>query len=185
MFNTAKVLLCAALLAGTFWLSGCAGEEDHRYRSTSTTKLLEIFLNVATPDGRPLEGATVWVDGSVQPNRTRGTYQHLDSRFPPDWRGWQYNWFGGPFRFDLRDTYSRTVNIEILVSKTGWRTQRSTIPISRSSPDDIAMRQTFVMQREVRTYAVPTVVDATEPPELISLSDPAWQPEPSVEQDAE
>ena len=188
MLRGTNILLYAALIAGAVWISGCAGETDH-YHQRSTTKLLEIYLKAATPEGQPLEGATVWVDGSAQSKRTGDAYRRLDSMFPPDWRGWEYNWSGGPFRFDARDFPRHGVQIEILVSKSGWETQRSTIPISPDAPDDLFMRQTFVMERRVGTAEVgvmaETVVDATDPAEIISLSKPAWQWTGSVDEGAE
>ncbi len=179
MHNTGRLLLCATLLVSVAWLSGCAGEDDYRHRP-SPTKLLEIYLNVATPEGEPLEGATVWVDGSAQSHRTGDSYQRLDSSFPPDWRGWEYNWAGGPFRFDTRDFPRHGANIEILVSKTGWQTPRTTIPFGHDAPDDLFMRQTFVMERQVGAASVDSpdtedVHDITEPPEIISISDPGWR----------
>lgn len=179
MKSAGKIMLCATLLAGAVWMSGCAGEsDDYRYRP-SPTKLLEIYLKVARPDGQPLEGATVWVDGSAQSHRTDDSYLRLGSDFPPDWRGWEYNWFGGPFRFDTRDFPRHGASIEILVSKEGWRTARTTITFGPDAPDDLFMRQTFVMERLTVATAsaedgADEIVDVAEAPEVISLSAPSW-----------
>ncbi len=173
MPKSGRLLICAAVLAGAVCFYGCSG--DSYDDDPSWVKTLTIYLNVADQDGEPLEGATVWVDGSSVQNRTDDDYRRLGNRFPPDWRGWRYNWSGGPFRFDVRDCYADICTIEILVSKTGWETQRTSITFDRWDPDDISMRQTFVMEpdRDVRSAAA--VSDAPEPPELISLSDPDWQ----------
>ncbi|MFO8172874.1 MAG: hypothetical protein R6T96_01230 [Longimicrobiales bacterium] len=57
--------------------------------------------------------------------------------------------------------------IEILVSRSGYQSQRTHITFDRYDPDEIYMRQTFVMEpSEVGTAAV---VEAPDKPEMISL----------------
>ncbi len=147
-------------------LTGCDSDwyddEDGAY-----VKSLFIYLNVADQDGEALEDATVWVDGSQQNDRTDDSYRRLGNQFPPDWRGWRYNWSNGWYRFDVRDCMHQVCTIEIMVSRTGYQTQRTYITFGRGDPDEIYMRQTFVMeQTEVASAAI---VDCPNPPEVISL----------------
>lgn len=169
------------LLVAVGALLGCSGDwcEDDYCRDDrddwSYQKTLFIYLNVADQDGEPLEGATVWVDGSQMQERTAADYRQLGSQFPPDWRGWNYNWSGGPYWIDLRDCSNRRCTIEILVSKTGYETQRTTITLTRYDPNEIYMRQTFVMEQRVGAAAADGVVDAPQAAELISLTRPDWR----------
>jgi len=171
-------LAVAVLAVATLTMTGCGGdwyEDDYCYDDYSCDddysyqKTLFVYLNVADQDGRPLNGATVWVDGSQEENRTDGEYRELGQQFPPDWRGWKYNWAGGPYWIDLRDWANRRATIEILVSKTGYDTQRTTLSLTRYDPDETYMRQTFVMERQVGPASVARIVDAPQPPETISL----------------
>jgi hypothetical protein len=166
-------LLLLAVSVAALALAGCCGDDwdDDIYDDDyySYQKSLVIYLNVADQDGQPLEGATVWVDGAQQDERTAATYEELGREFPSDWVGWKYNWSGGPMRIDLRDWPRARAEIEILVSKTGYETQRTTILIMRDDADDIYMRQTFVMEQQLAPAGVAQVVDAPNPPEVISL----------------
>jgi hypothetical protein len=137
-------------------------EDDHSY-----IKRLYIYLNVADEDGEALEGATVWVDGSQQADRTLATYDELGEGFPSDWRGWRYNWSGGWYRFDVRDC-SGECTIEVMVTKSGWESQRTTITFDEWDPDEIYMRQTFVLEQRVDPTGVGSVTDAPQAPEIIS-----------------
>ncbi len=183
-----RLLACLTLLAVTaVILIGCSGDDDYyrddryyrddpiRHDPGSTQKTLFVYLNVADQDGEPLEGVTVWVDSRQQDERTADEYRRLGEQFPPDWRGWRYNWSGGPYWIDLRDCANLRCTIEILVSRSGYETQRTTIPMERHNPDEIYMRQTFVMERRIGAASVDTVVDAPQPAEMISLEDPDWR----------
>lgn len=172
-------------------LAGCSGDDYHwrddphyddryhddrpSYDTDSYQKTLFVYLNIGDQDGEPLEGATVWVDSRQQDERSSDEYRRLGDQFPPDWAGWRYNWSGGPYWIDLRDCSNLRCDIEILVSKTGYETQRTTIPMSRDNPDEVYMRQTFVMERQIGSASVDTVIDAPRPPEMISLTDHDWE----------
>lgn len=188
-------LLVTVLLCAVAGISGCGGDwyeddyydgyyyddgyyhDDHRYDydSGSNQKTLFVYLNVGDQDGEALEGVTVWFDGSQQEDRTEATYSRLGDQFPPDWAGWRHNWSGGPFWIDLRDCSNRRCTIEILVSRSGYETQRTTITLEQADPDEIYMRQTFVMEQQVAPAAADSVVDAPRAAEMISLTDPDWQ----------
>lgn len=180
------------ILTALVALVGCSGDlydddyyDDHYYDdghrpppdydSGSYQKTLFVYLNIGDQDGQPLEGVTVWLDSRQQQERSSDEYRRLGDQFPPDWAGWRYNWSGGPYWIDLRDCSGYRCSIEILVSKTGYETQRTTIPMDRDDPDEIYMRQTFVMERQVGPASLDTVVDAPRPPEMISLTDPQWE----------
>lgn len=192
MNRMVRAVLCiAAVMTAAVVMIGCGGDDgyyrddryygdryydDHRDRDLgSYQKTLFVYLNVADQDGDPLEGATVWVDSRQQDARTESEYRRLGEQFPPDWRGWHYNWSGGPYWIDLRDCSNLRCTIEILVSRSGYETQRTTIPLERRNPDEIYMRQTFVMERRIGTAGVDSIVDAPRPAEMISLTDPRWR----------
>jgi len=159
----ATVALLAAGCGSDFWYDDDYYYDD--YETTSPRKDLRIYLNVADQDGHPLRNATVWVDGTQQEDKTDDEYRELGDNFPNGWSGWEYNWRSGPLRFFVYDR-DGSKRIEIIVSKSGWESQRTSIKIGRYDPDDIYMRQTFVMERSANPSATPK--DAPTPPEIIS-----------------
>ncbi len=87
-------MLTIALLLTTGCGSDFWYEDDWLYDDvtyTSPWKNLDIYLNVADQDGDPVRGATVWVDGTLQEDKTGADYDALANSFPPGWRGWLYN----------------------------------------------------------------------------------------------
>ena len=168
-----RLLIVIAIVATVVVLSaGCSSmfsyDDDYwydDYETTSPQKDLRIYLNVADQDGNPLKGVTVWVDGTQQEDKTDDEYRELGDNFPNGWSGWEYNWRSGPLRFLVYDS-DGSKRIEIIVSKTGWESQRTSIRVSRYDPDEIYMRQTFVMERSTNPSATPK--DAPLPPETIS-----------------
>ena len=158
----AAVVLLAAGCGSDFWYDDYYYDD---YDDTSPRKDLRIYLNVADQDGNPLQNATVWVDGTQQEDKTDDEYRELGNNFPNGWSGWEYNWRSGPLRFLVYDI-DGSKRIKIIVSKSGWESQRTSIRVSRYDPDDIYMRQTFVMERSANPSATPK--DAPLPPEVIS-----------------
>lgn len=156
-----------ALLVATLGV-GCGSDwDDDHHRYPGRDKTINIYLNISNADGEALQNATVWVDGTKQDEKTSDEFSRLGQQFPPDWRGWQYNWSGGPYFFDVYQCSGRTCRIEILVSKSGWQSQKTHITFGQWDPDEIYFRQTFVMERSTNTSAAP--VDAPQPPEKTAL----------------
>lgn len=155
-------------------LSGCSSdwyEDDYDdyidYDNQTFQKTLFVYLNVADQDGHPVPDVTVWIDGAQQETRTAAEYDRLGSQFPPDWRGWEYNWSGGPFWYDLRDSGGEA-RIEIMVSRSGLRTQRTTLRFDRWDPREIYARQTFVMEPATGITAA-EIMEAPTTPEICSI----------------
>lgn len=153
-------------------LSGCGGDwcddDCYDYDDGTYEKTLFVYLNVADQDGKALPDVTVWINGAPQQQRTAATYERLGDQFPPDWRGWEYNWSGGPYWFDLRDTGGEA-RVEIMVSRSGLQTQRTTLRFDRWDPREIYVRQTFVME-PVTDMTAAEVVEAPRPPEICSIN---------------
>lgn len=173
--RTVRWVTLGALVLAALLTAGCGSdwwEDDWNgdWNEPSPWKSVHIYLNVADQDGNPLPGVTVWVAGEAQPEKTRDRYQHLGQGFPPDWVGWSYNWDGGPFWFNLRDGDDEI--IEIRVSRSGYRSQRTTFRLEYWGPDEVYVRQTFVMERSVASAGIGTeeVVDAPQQPEVISAA---------------
>lgn len=172
--RTAKWIAIGALVVGALLTAGCGSDWwidddwDDDYDEPSAWKSVHIYLNVGDQDGRALPDVTVWVAGEAQPNKTESRYQRLGDAFPPNWRGWKYNWSGGPIWFHTRD--GDNLRVEILVSRTGYESQRTTFRLGYWDPDEIYVRQTFVMERRVGAAGVEadTVREAPEQPEIIS-----------------
>ena len=168
--RTAFVISAAILVGAAVLTAGCSGDwwvDDDwydDYDDLAEWKSIYIYLNVGDQDGHALPGVTVWVDGEAQPDKTEDSYDRLGNAFPPDWRGWKYNWSSGRIRIFTRDGDDRW--IEILVSKTGYESQRTRFRLSYWDPKEIYVRQTFVMEPSAFPAAEP--VDAPEQPEVIS-----------------
>ncbi|MCD6362085.1 MAG: hypothetical protein J7M38_14605 [Armatimonadetes bacterium] len=159
------LVVVAALISGCgseWWIDDDYYDDD--YDEPSVWKSVHIYLNVADQDGKALPGVTVWVDGEAQSQKTANNYDRLDGGFPPEWRGWRYNWSGGPFWFRARS--GRHVVVEIVVSKSGYESQRTTFRLDYWDPDEIYVRQTFVMEPSAGTTSVPA--EAPQAPEIIS-----------------
>jgi len=172
----ARVLAVVAALGVLVALAGCDADwyeddwDDDYDDGSSYDKTVYFYLNVADEDGDPLQNVTVWIDGTRQDDKTEDEYERLGNQFPPDWRGWRYNWSGGPFWFDVRGCSGGTCSIEIMVSRSGYQTQRSHVPFDRWDPREIYVRQTFVMEPRSGVAAA-EVVTAPQPPEKCSLSE--------------
>lgn len=172
-FLLSVIALLSALVLVVL-LSGCGGDwyedpDDYvDYDNQTYQKTLFVYLNVADQDGAPLSDVTVWIDGAQQERRTAAEYDRLGSQFPPDWRGWEYNWNGGPFWYDLRDSGGEA-RVEIMVSRSGLQTQRTTLRFDRWDPREIYARQTFVME-PVTGVTAAEVVEAPTAPEICTLS---------------
>ncbi|MGC9318373.1 MAG: hypothetical protein ACP5KN_10135 [Armatimonadota bacterium] len=175
LLRTAAMAL--GLVAVLVALAGCSGDWDDDYDYDGGyhyDKTLFVYLNVADQDGNAMAGVTVWIDGKQQNEKTDDEYRELGNQFPPEWRGWQYNWSGGPYWIDVRDCTRHSCTMEIMVSRSGYVTQRSSITLGYNDPDEVYMRQTFVMEPRPESTTA-QIVDAPQPPELISLTDPDWE----------
>jgi len=159
------VVLAAAVFGAGCGSDWCDDDDDdwHAHRD----KTVFIYLNIADPDGDPLSEVTVWVDGTKQTDKSSDEYSELGNQFPPDWRGWEYNSSGGPYFFDVYRCPSYTCRIEIQVSKSGWRSQKTHIVINDYDPDEIYFRQTFVLEPTTDSNAAP--MEAAQAPEKTSL----------------
>lgn len=148
-------------------LSGCGGdwcddewcEDDY----PSPQKTIFLYLNVADEDGNPLPNVTVWVAGSQQDEKTDDEYSRLGTQFPPEWQGWEYNWSGGPYWFDVRDCAGDRCDIEILVTRSGYVSQRTYIPLDAWDPDEVYVRHTFVMELRIDASGLEVVETPTQP----------------------
>ncbi len=163
-------LLGLAALVAVVLGAGCGSDwwdddDDHYY--SHRDKTVFIYLNIADQDGDPLSEVTVWVDGTKQSDKSADEYSELGNQFPPDWRGWEYNWSGGPYFFDVYRCPGYTCRVEILVSTSGWRSQKTHIVINEYDPDEIYFRQTFVLEPTSDSNAEP--VEAAQAPEKTSL----------------
>ena len=169
---TALIALVAAV--GMLVLAGCDSawyEDDWRDDGRddgSYDKTVYFYLNVADASGDPLPGVTVWIDGAQQEVRTDDEYNRLGEQFPPDWRGWRYNWQGGPFWVNVRNSPGGECTFEIMVTHVGLQSQRSYVTFDRWDPREIYVRQTFVMEERTGVQSA-EVITAPQPAEKCSL----------------
>jgi len=169
---TALIVLVAA--AGMLVLTGCDSawyedDWDDDWRDDgSYNKTIYFYLNVADAGGDPLPGVTVWIDGEQQEARTDDEYERLGQQFPPDWRGWRYNWDGGPFWVNVQDCPGGECTFEIMVTRPGLQSQRSYVTFNRWDPREIYVRQTFVMEPRVGVRSA-EVITAPQRAEKCSL----------------
>ena len=169
--TTAVCLLSLAGLLVAVLLAGCGSDywedEDDDYYPNSRDKTVHIYLNISDQDGQALPDVTVWVDGTKQTEKSSDEYSRLGNQFPADWRGWEYNWRGGPYFFDVWRCSRRVCSIEVMVSRSGYQSQKTHITFDQYDPNEIYFRQTFVMEESSNSSAAPA--EAPQPAEKTSL----------------
>jgi len=151
-------------------VAGCSSDwddDDYDHHRNSWDKTVFVYLNVSDPDGEALPNVTVWVDGTRQEEKSSDEFSELGNQFPSDWRGWEYNWEDGPFFFDVRRCSRWVCDVEVMVSRSGYQSQKTTITFNEWDPDEIYFRQTFVMEPSSDSNAAP--VEAPQPAEKTSL----------------
>lgn len=143
-------LALLALALGSILMGGCGGGDDHYYGPPDGSfphyRQFTIVLNVSDADGHALGGATVWVDGVAQSERTSWDFVALGRGYPDSWRGFLANWIKGGYTVTLYDYYDK-VDVTVMVSKSGYQTQATTFHIDDSLPRDVFGRDTFIMER--------------------------------------
>lgn len=149
-------LVAAMLLLTVFALGGCGGGyiDDDYYHEDDYPRYtdLTLILRVQTPNGNPLGGATVWIDGDRDDHRTDSEFHPLADGYPRDWWGWLANW--------VSDEYSVVMSypgdadeFEMRVSKPGFTADRSTVVVEDWEPDHIFIRDVMTLRRETDTTA--------------------------------
>jgi len=167
---TGRTALAAVLSVAALLAAGCSSDwnnDDDGYYRGSRDKTVFIYLNISDADGEALPNVTVWVDGTRQGEKSSDEFSELGNQFPRDWRGWEYNWDGGPFFFNVRQCSGSVCDIEVMVSRSGYQSQKTTITFNEWDPDEIYFRQTFVMEPSSDSNAAP--VEAPQPAEKTFL----------------
>ncbi len=145
-------LMLGACIALPLILAGC--DSNHRprhfddYTPSPVYHYVTFVLNVSDLDGYALGEATVWVDGVAQREKTAWDFVALDDGFPETWRGFLANWIVGEFTV-VTYGWDDLVEVEVMVTKAGYRSQATTFEITGDLPVDVYARETFAMEQYV------------------------------------
>jgi hypothetical protein len=167
-------LALLGLTLGSILLGGCGGSDDYYYGPPDGGfphyRQFTIVLNVSDADGHALGGATVWVDGVAQAEKTSWDFVALGRGYPDSWRGFLANWIKGGYTVTLYDYYDK-VDVTVMVSKTGYQTQSTTFHIDDSLPRDVFGRDTFIMERSAGPASAEpgTPVVKPQPGEVVGM----------------
>ena len=144
--RTPVVPLMLILLALTLWGCGSGWDDwdDDCCSDYDPVHFVTLYLNVSDQDGQPLEGATVWLNGVAQSLKTLDYFRAVED-CGCDWNGFRYNWRRNEFRVRIPD-YSDYGELDVVVSKPGWRNQRAGFSLTSWDEKYISGRATFVMQ---------------------------------------
>jgi hypothetical protein len=107
-------------------------------------KDLTIILCVQDPNGWPVGGATVFVDGAEALNETEDEYQRLGDGYPVAWIGWLANWVSDYYQVVMN--YAGDVDeFVITATRDGWTEDTSLVQIFDYEPDHIFIRDTMTI----------------------------------------
>lgn len=100
-------------------LGGCGGMGYDAEEFDSQYPDLTFALRVEDPDGKPIGGARVFVDGERDDWWTESEFESVGSGFSAAWRGFETNW--------IRENYqiysaigSGKLRFDVAVRKAGW-----------------------------------------------------------------
>jgi hypothetical protein len=103
-----------------------------------------VLLQVADQNGNPVEGAAIWIDQDLMLEHSQAQFSTVGSGYPHEWQGWQYN-FASPKLSITIDYSGDTDEVEIIVSKVGFRTERFSWTVGED-PDTAFFRRVCILE---------------------------------------
>ncbi len=134
--------LSAALL-----VAGCGGGGGSYYYGENDYpqyRYLSLYLRVEKPNGDPLGGATVTIEGEEVDGLTASRWYQVGSEGPSSWRGWLYNWAVGDFQV-LINREGQVKSLTVRVARDGWGADSAEVKVRDADPDRVYVRVIFVL----------------------------------------
>ena len=181
-----RVVLILLLGATMVLLNGCGGsdiDDDDGYDPGDPEfpqyKDLTLILRVVDPDGDPVGGASVWVDGSEDDRKTDAQLHPLSDGYPRQWRGWLANWTSDDYRLVINYRGDRDTFI-IEAGKRGYWSDSTRVVISDYEPDEIFVRDVLVLKPKSGWLGPAQIEDEPKQAEIVA-ADEDFQREPGNE----
>jgi len=121
----ARLLVAGVLLACT--VSGCGALQFY-----PTDQQYQVVLQIADQDGLPVANAAVWIDQNLMEERSAAEFSMLGAGFPSTWQGWAYNFLSPKLKVRI-DYEGDSDQVQVIVSKSGYRTQDFSWEVSEQS----------------------------------------------------
>lgn len=150
MKRTPAVVAIVSSVVAVWAIGGCGGgggDVEWVYGSEwdyPQYRYVTIYLRVEQPNGGPLAGAVVTINGEEVDGLTAGRWYAIGDDGPPEWRGWPHNWavIDLPVRID-RPGQVRTLTIR--ARKAGWGWDSTKVRIADADPDYVFVRAVLVL----------------------------------------
>ncbi|MBC7286968.1 MAG: hypothetical protein H5T86_02780 [Armatimonadetes bacterium] len=107
-------------------------------------RYVTIYLRVQEPDGDPVRGAAVYIDGEPIDGLTAGRWYRIDDDGPPEWQGWLHNWAVHDLAVRI-DRRNQVRELDLEVAKDGWGSRSTTIRVRDSDPEHMYVRVKFTL----------------------------------------
>jgi hypothetical protein len=143
--------LGAVLLASVFAFGGCGStylDDDNGYNPGDDGYPLYVNMTlvwkVIDPDGYPIGGVTMWLDGAESMYLTDPEFTPLGNNYPYNWRGWLCNWISDEYRAVI-NYHGDSDSFELRATKPGWTDASTILEVNEYDYPEVFIRGTLVM----------------------------------------
>ena len=144
MSRLALASTATAALAVFLAVTGCGGGDDGCRWHYPQYRYLTLYLRVEKPNGDPLPGATVTIEGKEVNGLTAGRWYAIGRDGPAEWRGWLHNWAVEDYRVRInRKGQVRTLTVHVF--RDGWGWDAAEVEIADADPVYVYVRIIFVL----------------------------------------
>lgn len=143
-------VLCLAVAATVgLFLAGCGGggkcTDGNVDDSYPKSKYVDLYLQISAPNGDPLGGASVEINGSTVNGPTSDSWSEIGTDAPEEWLGWKYNWVIKDYEVVINQK-GEVRDLIVRVSKPGFGPRQATVPIRSTDPAKVYVRLWFTLQ---------------------------------------
>lgn len=127
-------------------VTGCGGDGDWYYgeRNYPQYRYLNLYLRVEKPNGDPLGGATVTIEGERVDGLTANRWYQIGADGPSSWRGWLHNWAVKDFQVRINNR-GQVRSLTVRVAREGWGADSAEVDVRDADPARVYVRTIFVL----------------------------------------